>query len=293
MKSDNYKILTDDNGTKFQFSPEKFDHAITQFILDKQKESMSKITRNSIIELIAEQCHISKDAVQNWKKGSNGPSDIDLVKHCATVLRVNYYDLLTPLSSNYKPTKSEDAALVRSVFEKTLEIIWSQFFIEDEQLREKYKRNIQKENDVAKLELMINQKALCTSDDVRNRLHKLVLEMREIIISGFWVDSWDDSVRRYESCMWFHYGANSKEEQIKEGDSPTGPYISDEITTAIDLGLPNIKEIDEDFDPIDYENAVKYGYCGELELPPFMVFQHMVAKYITEAFRFYFSDILN
>ena len=71
-------------------------------------------------------------------------------------------------------------------------------------------------------------------------------------------------------------------------------YIFDEIEFAADLGLGDVKDIDDEFHEIDTSNGEayeKYGYHGDLDINPTMVFEHVLTKYLSSVYKIVFEDL--
>ena len=71
-------------------------------------------------------------------------------------------------------------------------------------------------------------------------------------------------------------------------------YIFDEIEFATDLGLDDVKNVDDEFGEIDLSNCEdleKYGYHGLLDINPTMVFEHVLTKYLSSVYKIVFEDL--
>jgi hypothetical protein len=154
--------------------------------------------------------------------------------------------------------------------------------------------------------------------DIRNSLHRILLETEELIHGS--IESWerfswskeemDDrkSALRYviigdskgseryelDADMFrdSYYGCERKD-LFWDGFSARG-YIFDEIEFATDLWLDDIKNLDDDFDEIDSSNGEayeKYGYHGVLDVNPTMVFEHVLTKYLSSVYKIVFEDL--
>ena len=63
---------------------------------------------------------------------------------------------------------------------------------------------------------------------------------------------------------------------------------------ADDLGLDDVKDLDDEFDEIDSSNCEayeKYGYHGILDVNPTMVFEHVLTKYLSSVYKLVFEDL--
>lgn len=80
-------IIFDVDGYQMRFNTQVFKEQISLY------KKRSKKSISDIISTIADKAGISEEAVKNWKKGSNGPGDIDMVKTIANVLQINDYKI--------------------------------------------------------------------------------------------------------------------------------------------------------------------------------------------------------
>lgn len=82
-----------DEGREMIFSTEKFREALYKYQLRMRKDGM-KLSRENLIEKLAEECHTSSGAMVHWVKGHNGPSDLEKVENLANALGISTEDLL-------------------------------------------------------------------------------------------------------------------------------------------------------------------------------------------------------
>ena len=75
------------DGRRMQFNSLVFNEQISLYKKKSQK------TNNEIIGVIANKSGVSEDAVRNWKKGNNGPSEIKMIEDIADVLQIGEYKL--------------------------------------------------------------------------------------------------------------------------------------------------------------------------------------------------------
>ncbi len=83
----------EENGTSYQFSHKKL-----LMHMNKKKYGAQlagkKITKQVMMEELAEKLFVSAEAVKNWMYGYNGPSELEQVKSLADYFGINYHDLL-------------------------------------------------------------------------------------------------------------------------------------------------------------------------------------------------------
>ena len=169
------------------------------------------------------------------------------------------------------------------------------------------------------IHLYINCHALSTSETIRNSLHRILLETEELIHGS--IESWErfswseeemddrklalryvysvdrEGNKTYEldstTFVQRYYGCERKQ-VLGDDDITARVYIFDEIEFATDLGLDDVKNVDDEFDEIDLSNLEdfeKYGYHGILDINPTMVFEHMLTKYLSSVYKIVFEDL--
>ena len=169
------------------------------------------------------------------------------------------------------------------------------------------------------IHLYVNCHALSTSETIRNSLHRILLETEELIYGS--PESWErfswseDEMADRKSTLRCVYSVDREGNKTYELDSTTfvqryygcerkqvlgddditaRVYIFDEIEYATDLGLDDVKNMDDEFDEIDSSNLEdfeKYGYHGILDVNPTMVYEHMLTKYLSSVYKLVFEDL--
>jgi transcriptional regulator with XRE-family HTH domain len=92
MKSKAFRTFEAD-GKICKFSTVGFKHAITKYQMMLKSENKPFLIKD-ISESMANELNISVEALSNWRKGYNGPSDLERVKEVAAVLQCDYKELL-------------------------------------------------------------------------------------------------------------------------------------------------------------------------------------------------------
>ncbi len=98
MKSLSYRTFIIDT-KKYRFSKDGFNYAINEFRTNKRMEN-TEITISKIIDNIADTLGVSSEAVRNWRRGYNGPSDLNLVRDIASELCCEMMSLLENLEND-------------------------------------------------------------------------------------------------------------------------------------------------------------------------------------------------
>ena len=78
MRSRNFRMFESD-GVMYQFNPQGFKDAITKYQVILKEEGKPYLLKD-ISDSVASELNISVEALNNWRKGYNGPSDIERIK---------------------------------------------------------------------------------------------------------------------------------------------------------------------------------------------------------------------
>ncbi len=326
MANKGFRKLVDDDGKEYVFSCEKFNNAISKYQNKLQVQNKCKVSKLSIYEDFSNKLHIPIYTIQNWVRGRNGAS-LECVKSISEYIQIDYHELLDTFEEYVQPspTKEQDKKLVEEVFKKSLAVIVRKinFVPEDSEINKHIQHINNRDQAIRELRdihLYVNCHALITSETIRNSLHRILLETEELIHGS--IESWerfswskeemddrksalryviiDDSKgnERYEldttTFVQSYYGCERKQ-VLGDDDITARVYIFDEIEFATDLGLDNVKNVDDEFDKIDLSNLEdfgKYGYHGILDVNPTMVFEHMLTKYLSSVYKIVFEDLL-
>ena len=325
MASKVLKKLVDDDGNEYIFSYEKFNNAISKYQMKLQVQYGYKVSKADIYEDLSKKLFVSVDTIKNWVRNRNGTS-LDQIKRLSEYMNVDYRELLDTVEEYVQPspTKEQDRKLVEEVFKKSLSVIVGKinFVPEDTEISRQIQHINNKERAIRELRdihLYVNCHALSTSETIRNSLHRVLLETEELIhgIPESWdrfrwsEDEMDDrkSVLRYvysvdregnktyeldsTTFVQRYYGCERKQ-VLGDDDIAARVYIFDEIEYATDLGLDDVKNVDDEFDEIDSSNLEdfeKYGYHGILDVNPTMVYEHMLTKYLSSVYKIVFEDL--
>ena len=324
MASKGFRKLVDVDGKEYVFSSEKFNEAIKKYQNKLQVQNDRKVTKLSIYEAFSNKLYIPVDTINNWARGRNG-ANLENTKLIAEYIQIDYHDLLDTFEEYVQPspTKEQDRKLVEEVFKKSLEVLVRKihFVPEDTEINEhiQYVNNRERAvRELREIHLHVNCHALSTSETVRNSLHRILLETEEIIYGSH--ESWDrfswseeemddrKSALRYTCCEDFkgnktyeldsdmlheHYYGCYRHDLFFDYFSVIG-YLFDEIEFATDLGLGDVKNVDDEFYEIDTSNGEayeKYGYHGILDINPTMVYEHVLTKYLSSAYKLAFEDL--
>ena len=325
MASKGFRKLVDDDGKEYIFSCEKFNDAIKKHQGKLAVQNDRKVTRESIYEDFYNKLHIPIDTIKNWVRKRNGAS-LEDIKRISEYIQIDYHELLDTVEEYIQPspTKEQDRKLVEEVFKKSLAVIVKKinFVPEDTEISIPIQQANNKERaarELRDIHLYVNCHALSTSETIRNSLHKILLETEEIL-HGWQPESWErfswskEEMDDRKSALRYAIirDSNGNERYELDADMFRGDYygcerkdlfwdyfsshyyLFDEIEFATDLGLDDVKNIDDEFYEIDSSNGEayeKYGYHGDLEVNPTMVFEHVLTKYLSSVYKIVFEDL--
>ena len=325
MAIKSFRRLVDADGQEYYFSCDKFNKAISTYQSKLQTQNNRKVTKTSIKKSLADELHVSPDTIQNWVQNKNGPSSLEDIKKLAELIQIDYRELLDTDEKYVQPspTKEQDRKLVEEVFKKSLAVIVRKinFVPEDTEISRHIQHINNKERtirELRKIHLFVNCHALSTSETIRNSLHRILLETEELVHGS--PESWErfswsekemDDRKSALRCVYIvdskgnktyeldadmfrdsYYGCERKD--LFSDEFCARGYIFDEIEFADDLGLDDVKDLDDEFDEIDSSNCEayeKYGYHGILDVNPTMVFEHVLTKYLSSVYKLVFEDL--
>ena len=325
MASKGFRKLIDVDGKEYVFSCEKFNNAIKKYQRKLEAQKGCKVSLLSIYEDLSNKLYIPLNTIKNWVRGRNGAT-LENVKLISEYIQIDYHELLDTIEEYVQPspTKEQDRKLVEEVFKKSLAVIVKKinFVPENTEISKPVQHISNRERAIRELRdihLYVNCHALSTSETIRNSLHRILLETEELIhgIPESWdrfswsEDEMDDrkstlnyvySVNRkgnktYEldsKMLWDHYYGCERYRLFGYDDVTARWYIFDEIEFATDLGLDDVKNVDDEFGEIDLSNCEdleKYGYHGILDVNPTMVFEHVLTKYLSSVYKIVFEDL--
>ena len=112
-----------DEGRKVSFSCLKFKQQLNAY-RERCGEKKDRVKVDTLCLLIAQNAHVSTEAVRNWYKGKNGVSDFAIVRSIAEVLNIDYRELLVeetierhvPDQFDVAPASGEEKDLVKQAF---------------------------------------------------------------------------------------------------------------------------------------------------------------------------------
>lgn len=87
------RILIIQDGRNLAFCHLRFRDALSAYV-NRQNREGHMITRTEVCQNLAAHLNLSQDAIDNYKKGYNGPASIDVVKDMATYLGLEWTELM-------------------------------------------------------------------------------------------------------------------------------------------------------------------------------------------------------
>lgn len=126
MISNEYKIISLEDGSEYRFSSEAFRVKVQEYVAKKREEG-TKITKSSLILRLSETANVSESAVCNWLYGKNGTGELDIVKKLAKALGTDYLELMEKIE-NSGISESEDNNMSSVVENKTEKVVWDKWY---------------------------------------------------------------------------------------------------------------------------------------------------------------------
>ena len=324
MASKGFRKLVDVDGKEYVFSYEKFNNAIKKYQRILEAQNGCKVSLLSIYKDLSNKLYIPIDTIINWVRKRNGAS-LENIKLISEYIQIDYRELMDTVEEYVQPspTKERDRKLVEEVFKKSLEVIVRKinFVPEDSEISIPMQRVNNKERairDLRNIHLYINCHTLSTSETIRNSLHRILLESEELIYDS--PESWErfswskEEIDDRKSALRYVIIRDSEGNERYELDADmfrgnyygcerkdlfwdyfsANEYLFNEIEFATDLGLDDVKDIDDEFYEIDSSNGdayAQYGYHGILDVNPTMVFEHVLTKYLSSVYKLVFEDL--
>ena len=295
------------DGKEYIFNPEKFRKLMDNKKRAAYQSSGKRIFDSQIYNELSELIYSTPEAIKNWKLGRNGPepgTDIEAILHYFDAKAIEMFDPADAIIRNDRSVL--DRAEVNRVFTECMNILFRITRFEPEEgegtRKQQENKNAQNAvNEVRFLDQSVYSHSLFISSDITNRLHRLLKDFRYMAESRLWDNPWEEredrpvEVKEYESDVhdFQFFLCDTKRSICKDSPDIDGvSYIFDEIDYADDLGLENTVVPDDYF----YEHCddsdviLKYGYQGECEITPTMVYDHILTKYMSAVFRYYFPE---
>ncbi len=91
-----FKSIYEENETEYVFSTRAFRQAMQQYVSMRNKEDDDKYTQEKFLSEVGEKINKSPEAIKQWIRGNNGPSDIGVVKDIAEIFDVDFKRMLVP-----------------------------------------------------------------------------------------------------------------------------------------------------------------------------------------------------
>lgn len=298
MKSNAMKVLRDNNGNKYRFSSEKFHLALSNK-KENDRQNDIKSSMSILKRAIAERCYITEEAVKKWESGHNGPSSMDQVMISAEVLGVPYTELLDSVkkTDENSSVSVKNRQLIDTIFRESLTVLMQKAKfnteVEDRCVRRtQFKKN--RQDTIERLQNLVGEVdgyALSTSPFIRSTLKRILIEMQTLVddrVPEMWHDLTEDA-GSYESGIVFAYYGSDRNAIFNDDEIIARAYLFDEIDFADELGLDDVRYLDDEFDKIDdFHEYASYGYQGELNITPDMVYGYCLSNYLKKVFMYYF-----
>ena len=236
-KSINFRFFNDGN-RDVQFSSICFRSELNEW---KERQRRADSTKKATIEdgyvLISETANVSVDAVRNWYKGSNGPSDLQTVKKIASALEIDYTELIVASNSESKsieqdftPTSNSEKELLMQIYKLFIDYVY--WFVGN---RTQSYASLTLEHPEAERQQYIwnlyhylDQIALSITEETYKKLRKTIAELEYMVTGGgpyiltvppLWYD-----LNPYLTYFYFDFGGFEDMEELFEDVSDEENY---------------------------------------------------------------------
>ena len=317
MKStkDTFRILSYD-GQQY-----KFDHIAFNDLLaskaskPKNGEKKGGISQSTWMNKIAEKLEISFEAVIRWKRGYNGPKDIDTVIKCANVLGVDVLSLLRPLETvqEDKIMHEKEANVIEEVFCKCVEAIYRfserfKQYTDDRRLNNSLESKAKDDfvSSIEEIHRFVDKAALLITDSARYRLHRLLNDLCDIDFAMPIPDRWEKieesmgnnidsfNLRFYYNCykrtnlndnIWY---LTDEQEIAEKMNYSYTPIPDDYYDNVNEDGIP----LDENDNPIQMMKPGITDTTG-FEIDPNILYKDMMTRLLRDVFMHDFPGLIN
>ena len=312
---DSFRVLSYD-GQQYQFDYIAFsDLLASKASKPKKGDRKTGISQNTLMNKIADELDISLEAVIRWKRGYNGPKDIDSVIKCANVLDIDVLSLLKPLETIQEDEKlnEKEKNVIEDVFCKCVEAIYCfaerfKQYTEDLRLNTSLKHKAEEDfvSSIEEVHRFVNKSALLITDSVRYRLHRLLNDLCDIDFAMPIPDRWEkieesmgNNIDSYTLRFYYYYYQRTSlndniwyltdEQEIAEKMNYLYTPIPNNYYDNVNVdGIP----LDENNDPIQM-NGFGITDFTNFEITPNILYKDMMTRLLRDVFMHDFPGLIN
>lgn len=196
--SKRFKTIYEENGYEFVFSSRTFKNEVISFCSNARREG-TKFTQDQILNELGERLNKSPEAVKQWMRGNNGPSDISVVKDIADYFDTDFKNFLIPKKIindktreiEFKITPDDEKSIVLQFHAILSDFIYDyiggdmrDLFIE--RLHDIYMDDIDKEiqDYIFNLYKQLERVSLILTPDTYKKLHRFITECKVFSYNG-------------------------------------------------------------------------------------------------------------
>ena len=306
MKStqDNFRVLNYD-GKQYRFHYVAFGDLLAEKVAESKKEG-KRLSQSALMMKISERSDISPEAVKNWKRGYNGPKDIDTIQKCADVLGVDVLCLLRPLEKIQEAEKmnEREQEVIEEVFHNCMDAVYafaerSKDYAQDPKSNQRLEHEAEAQfaRSIEENHRTVDKAALRIGDSVRYRLHRLLIDLSEISFCAPIPSRWekieesvgndvdDVNLRFYYGChrresvkdnVWYFADEQELAEKMNYSYTPIPERFFDSVDAD---GVP----MDEKGEPIPMEKFGITDACN-FEITPIILYKDMMTRLLKDVF---------
>ncbi|MCR5486197.1 MAG: hypothetical protein K6F35_01565 [Lachnospiraceae bacterium] len=179
-----------DGDSDVSFSSTRFHAAIRAWQKKKQEAEGRKVRIEDCYHEIADEIHVTADAVKNWDRGNNGVGDMDTLKEIAKIMETDYKNLIVDKTD--EPQTVEESFEPVGTTERDFLFQIYQFFVDyiywfGGTLVDSYAKRVlfdpyrEQEDYIWNLYHYLDRISLVVSDDTYMKLRKTITELENII----------------------------------------------------------------------------------------------------------------
>ena len=174
--------------TDYIFSVDSFRKLFNKYKHNSLKESGTKITAENLRDMIAKKINVSSETVKKWYSGSNGPTDIEVIKDIATFFDIDYMELLSrkeqeKMIKDMDYSSDTEKDVIDAVYQKIVDIImleayrykesvYGTAYVENEDF---YRQDEKLRNEAYEI---IDRNGLVISNTTRRKLYNILAELK-------------------------------------------------------------------------------------------------------------------
>ena len=170
------------------FSVDGFRKHFNDYKHNSFKDMGKKITAENLREMIADKINVSPETVKKWYSGSNGPTDIEVVKDISTFFDIDYMELLSrkeqeEMIKDMEYSSDTEKDVVDAVYQKIVDVIMLEAYRYKESIygtayvehEDFYRQDDKLRNEAYEI---VDRNSLLISNTTRRKLYNILAELK-------------------------------------------------------------------------------------------------------------------